>query len=99
MSIFPLRVSATAALILSLALPVATPSFSQTDQAEEAKHRVNLAGRQRMLSQRMSMAACFIYVGVERDNMQIFFSKLTRFLPRPIRLCVMEMKSLALVKK
>lgn len=64
----PFRAGATAALILSLITPIATPVFAQNAQAEEAKHRVNLAGRQRMLSQRMSMAACFIYIGVERDK-------------------------------
>jgi len=41
-----------------------TPAFAQSDEAIEAARRVNIAGRQRMLSQRMSKAACFISSGV-----------------------------------
>lgn len=42
-----------------------SPAWAQTDEANEAKHRVDIAGRQRMLSQRMTKAACFIVMGVD----------------------------------
>ncbi len=44
------------------------PVFAQSDTAEAAKRRVNLAGRQRMLSQRMSKDACFVFAGVETER-------------------------------
>ncbi len=43
---------------------VASPQTG-TAAAEEAAHRVNLAGRQRMLSQRISKAACFVATGYD----------------------------------
>lgn len=36
-------------------------------EASDAKRRVNLSGRQRMLTQRMAKAACFASMDVERD--------------------------------
>ncbi len=44
------------------------PVVAQTPAANEAKLRVNLAGRQRMLSQRMVKSACFITMGVDVDG-------------------------------
>ena len=44
------------------------PVMAQTPAADEAKLRVNLAGRQRMLSQRMVKSACFITMGVDVDG-------------------------------
>lgn len=61
------RISATLALIASISMPIATPAFAQGADADEAKRKVNLAGRQRMLSQRMSKAACFVATGVETE--------------------------------
>ncbi|WP_457646708.1 type IV pili methyl-accepting chemotaxis transducer N-terminal domain-containing protein [Profundibacter sp.] len=41
------------------------PAFAQSDEAIEAARRVNISGRQRMLSQRISKAACFLNTGTE----------------------------------
>lgn len=41
------------------------PAFAQSDEAIEAARRVNVSGRQRMLSQRISKAACFLNTGTE----------------------------------
>ena len=54
-----------AAFSLSL---VSAPVVAQTGQItaqEDGANRVNIAGRQRMLSQRMAKAACFIGMGVQ----------------------------------
>ncbi len=64
------RPVAIIALVLSSMVSAITPVLAQTDAADEAKRRVNLAGRQRMLSQRISKAACFIQTGVEADTHQ-----------------------------
>lgn len=58
------------AVFLSAVAPVASPVFAQSDLAEEAKRKVNLAGRQRMLSQRMSKAACFMFTDVDAAGHQ-----------------------------
>ena len=60
---------ATIVLTCSIALvqTIPTITYAQTSPVLEAKHRVNIAGRQRMLSQRMSKAACFIHSGVNVD--------------------------------
>jgi hypothetical protein len=44
---------------------IVAPAFAQSDEAIEAARRVNISGRQRMLSQRISKAACFLYAGTE----------------------------------
>lgn len=47
-----------------------SPALAQSPDAIEAARRVNIAGRQRMLSQRMSKASCFISIGLDADNQQ-----------------------------
>ncbi|MEM8752644.1 MAG: type IV pili methyl-accepting chemotaxis transducer N-terminal domain-containing protein [Pseudomonadota bacterium] len=42
------------------------PAFAE--DVADGKRRVNLAGRQRMLTQRMTKATCFVALGVERDH-------------------------------
>jgi len=42
-----------------------TPTFAQSSEAIEAARRVNISGRQRMLSQRISKAACFLHIGAQ----------------------------------
>ncbi len=54
-------------LVTAFSIP-ATSSFALDAQAEAATRKVNLAGRQRMLSQRMSMAACYMTINVEHDK-------------------------------
>ena len=58
------------AVLLSTLAPLSSPAFAQSDLAVEAKRKVNLAGRQRMLSQRMSKAACFMFTGVDTEGHQ-----------------------------
>lgn len=58
------------AVLLSTLAPLSGPAFAQSDLADEAKRKVNIAGRQRMLSQRMSKAACFILTGVDSEGHQ-----------------------------
>lgn len=53
----------TAVVFASFTFPA--PSFANSAEVAEASLRVNIAGRQRMLSQRMSKAACFAYIGVD----------------------------------
>ncbi len=45
-----------------------TPAFAQSDEAIEAARRVNISGRQRMLSQRISKAACFLSIGAKTET-------------------------------
>ena len=53
------RLLTAAAISVSLSVVIA-PEFAKADTAaEEAAHRVNIAGRQRMLTQRIAKAACF----------------------------------------
>lgn len=47
---------------------LAIPAYADEYLAKEATHKVNIAARQRMLSQRMSMAACFAAVGIDPDS-------------------------------
>ena len=58
---------AVTSLVFASTVFVASAAISQSDLANEAKRKVNLAGRQRMLSQRMSKASCFLLTGVETD--------------------------------
>jgi len=58
----------TAVAVSVAQLGLASPSFAQSEAAFEVARRVNIAGRQRMLSQRMSKAACFVSLGVEPET-------------------------------
>lgn len=51
-------------------LTYAAPAMAGPDEVTAAMHRVNIAGRQRMLSQRMSKAACFVANGVDVEGQQ-----------------------------
>lgn len=56
----------TVIITLVSALSLQTlPSHATDLEASEATRKVNLAGRQRMLTQRMSMAACYATLGIE----------------------------------
>jgi len=58
------------ASVVAIAAPASAQS-TQLDSAaaeNDAKVRVNLAGRQRMLSQRMSKAVCLLNQGIEADT-------------------------------
>ncbi|MBL4806744.1 MAG: type IV pili methyl-accepting chemotaxis transducer N-terminal domain-containing protein [Rhodobacteraceae bacterium] len=63
------RVVATIIVALSFALPFQTSSSAaaQIENVREAAIRINIAGRQRMLMQRMSKAACFVHLGVNTE--------------------------------
>ena len=53
-------------LLSALSVPTfAQSANAQSFAADDAKRRVNIAGRQRMLSQRITKAACFIESGFE----------------------------------
>lgn len=65
------RIVCLGLLALLLALPAA-PSTAESQPgaqvqaaASDGKRKINLAGRQRMLTQRMAKAACFIAMGVD----------------------------------
>lgn len=48
----------------------AAPTLAQSGPitaAEDAANRMNIAGRQRMLSQRIGMASCFLHLGIETE--------------------------------
>ncbi|WP_106745017.1 type IV pili methyl-accepting chemotaxis transducer N-terminal domain-containing protein [Yoonia maritima] len=50
-----------AAIVVAASTGIATPTLAETNvTAEEATRKVNIAGRQRMLSQRMAKAACLM---------------------------------------
>jgi len=55
-------------VVLTSVFTPANFALAQTDAADDAKRRINLAGRQRMFSQRMSKAACFVMTGVQPDK-------------------------------
>lgn len=60
-----LAVASVTPLVVGGAL-VAAPR-TEAEILSDAKFRVNLAGRQRMLTQRMTKAACFVALDVERE--------------------------------
>lgn len=59
------------AAAVAFALPIALAPFSalasQVSPAEDGARKVNISGRQRMLTQRMSKAVCFANLGVAVD--------------------------------
>ena len=59
------------AAIAAAQIGAVSPVSAQSDEAIEAARRVNIAGRQRMLLQRMSKAACFISIGADAENQQV----------------------------
>lgn len=59
------------AAIAAAQIGAVSPVSAQSDEAIEAARRVNIAGRQRMLSQRMSKAACFISIGADAEAQQV----------------------------
>lgn len=69
----PTRSSMLAASLISALTLQALPSYATEAAASEATRKVNLAGRQRMLTQRMSMAACYATLGIEPE---LHFAKL-----------------------
>lgn len=58
------RTIAYTALALSINIPIGAQA--QSLNADEAKTRLNIAGRQRMLIQRVVKSACFSSLGIER---------------------------------
>ena len=63
------RSSVIASVCVSILLTTQIPAAAQGDvSAEEATRKVNIAGRQRMLSQRMAKAACMIAQGISTDT-------------------------------
>ncbi|KEP69865.1 hypothetical protein DL1_01835 [Thioclava dalianensis] len=54
---------------VACALSLALPGMAQDRSSEHtAKLRMDIAGRQRLLSQRMTAAACFITLGIDREK-------------------------------
>ena len=66
------------ALTLALAVtavPLTAPVASAAAIADQdARNRINLAGRQRMLTQRMSKAACMIHMGIDVERHKVVLS-------------------------
>lgn len=59
------RVTAVLTAAMLTTFTFSTPTLAQSAEVAEASLRINIAGRQRMLSQRMSKAACFAHIGVD----------------------------------
>jgi hypothetical protein len=53
------------AAVVVAQLGFSAPAFAQSGEAIEAARRVNISGRQRMLSQRITKAACFLNIGAK----------------------------------
>ena len=62
------RFAMSFALAFIVSAPVALPSNAQSLSANEAKARVNIAGRERMLIERVVKSACFSSLGIERTQ-------------------------------
>lgn len=60
------RVVTSFALALAVTAPMAVSAPAQSLEANEAKTRINIAGRERMLIQRVVKSACFASLGIER---------------------------------
>ena len=64
------RIVFFAVMMCGLASGVISPVAAQADEistAQDGKTKINLSGRQRMLSQRMAKAACFAAIGVKSE--------------------------------
>lgn len=55
------------ALAFSVNAALVVPAYAQSLSANEAKTRINIAGRERMLIQRVVKSACFSTMGIERE--------------------------------
>lgn len=62
------RLVASFAMVLMAVTLSTGASFAQSVTANEAKTRVNIAGRERMLIQRVVKSACFSSLGIERSR-------------------------------
>jgi len=60
------RVTMSLALAFSVNVTMVMPAHAQSINASEAKTRINIAGRERMLIQRVVKSACFSSLGIER---------------------------------
>lgn len=65
-----LQVCTVSVLVSTISLAPATPAQAQSHELRDVFRRIDLAGRQRMFSQRMSKAACFVATGVDVVNQQ-----------------------------
>ena len=73
---FPIRTAAFCASILSTFFfgtgDLSIAKASPITVAEDGKRKINLSGRQRMLSQRMAKAACFVALDIDKaDHVQM----------------------------
>lgn len=55
-------------LVAAFAATAIAPARAATGSADGAKRKINLAGRQRMLTQRMTMSSLMVALGVEPDR-------------------------------
>ncbi|MEL6766055.1 MAG: type IV pili methyl-accepting chemotaxis transducer N-terminal domain-containing protein [Pseudomonadota bacterium] len=62
-----LLLSLATSTVLAQTPAVLASASAGIDAAADAKRKINIAGRQRMLTQRMAKASCFAFLGIERD--------------------------------